>query len=252
MAIEYSELNDGLNVFPREHYGWENGDHIRRLVCNWSDRYELADEIDGTIYPYNTNSGAYCIDIRIDPWPGASEDAGSGMAYYEKAVVTALYSTRYYHNGTELRSEELGPKTTTLSLSHYPLAWGAANGPPLHPKEAPEPFLPGLVYTITRHKIWTMPVSVLGLVGCINSGAVSSVMLGLTFGAQTLLYQPPRITRKFTSGGITSFFVKQSFIYQPGTWNKCFRTDTATWTDIYVAGGDRVLPYTVADFSSIV
>jgi hypothetical protein len=82
-------------------------------------------------------------------------------------------------------------------------------------------------------------------------------LLGITFPAQTLLFNPPTINRKITTAGAQAWTVACRFSYRASGWNKSWRAATQQWEQVYYrnpSGSGSTAPYnnfSTADFSQV-
>jgi hypothetical protein len=98
-----------------------------------------------------------------------------------------------------------------------------------------------------------VPAAVLTLIGKVNSTDVASPSLGLTFAAETLLYNPPRLRRQVSSSGAVSVTLAYAFLYKPQTHNKFWRAATQAWEPIFKTGvSGAVKVYELGDFSALI
>ncbi len=237
----------------------------RKLICAWGDRATLANDIlspGNNVYPYN-NSGALVSHVpKIRPLAGGKETQGAQihMASYEKAVVTVNYSTKGrivgVTPGGDLISEWMSTGSTFKTLDRTQLAWAANDGEPLRPGEGPDKIEPVANYVLLYNSLPSLPGSVLTSPGTVNSEAVSTYLLGLTFAAETLMYAGSNITRSLNPQGASAFQVRQKFRYRANAdefgvhgWNYFWRTKKNKYEQVFEAGGDRIKPFTPIAFN---
>jgi len=116
--------------------------------------------------------------------------------------------------------------------------------------------IPGATYTLTWYRMKILPASVLKFLGTINSKPFVTKTLGLTFDAQTLLYQPSSI--RVDNKGL--FTIPLRFLYKPAPklginqgWNYFWQASTQTYEARYtVLNGTitQIKPYQVVDYDS--
>lgn len=247
---------------------WSKGEFIgiRRLICDWDDRFALIEWLDrypNSIYPYA--DGPFDAIARHVAIEGMGEQGNVTQYYgdddpanrtgsvvlatYPKARVTVKYSTegpRYV--GRTLTSEWLLPDTTTMPLNPAIFRWNNNTGKVLDEGERPVHIRYGFQYVIRFHKLWAVPTWVLGRMGTCNSNVVGGNLLGLTFAAERLLYQPPTIRTGLTVGAVPTYDVTIHYKYHPAGWNKFWRQSTATYEDIYLAGGAQYIQYPAVQY----
>jgi hypothetical protein len=246
-----------MTGWPRS--GWKNGqfEATRRLLCDWGDRFALLDWIDrypNSIYPYADGpADALASQAAVE---GMGEQGNEtytptdglrspmALATYEKAVVTIKYTTegpRYF--GGTLISEWLLPDVESHPLNPALFRWTNNTGKVLDEGERPVFTRYGLQYVIRFHRLLAVPAWVLGRVGTCNSNVVGGGLLGLTFAAQRLLYQPPTIKTSLTTGTLTTYEVTTHYKYHPAGWNKFWRQSTGQYENIYLANGAQYIQY---------
>jgi hypothetical protein len=239
---------------------WNKGEFtgIRRLICDWDDRFALIDWIDrypNSIYPYADGPvDAIATQAAIEGMGEQGSETYSPtdglrapmvLATYPKARVTIKYSTegpRHVGGGTFL-SEWLLPDVTTMPLNPAIFRWNNNTGKVLDEGERPVHMRYSFQYVIRYHQLVAVPSWVLTRVGTCNSNVVGGNLLGLTFAAQRLLFQPPTIKSTLTVGGRSKYEVTIHYKYHPAGWNKFWRQSTATYEDIYLAGGGQYIQY---------
>lgn len=227
-----------VNGQPVENWGEDEFTATRQLRCAWSDRLQLmADLIGGRdVYPY-FDSGSRLTARTGGAVPFGRQVGESGVtASYETALVTINYSTKGNDkegNQGDLYSETLEPNVEFLTLGHEDFRWGSADGEALKENEAPGRLIRSLDYLLTIYQVYAIPSAVLDLIGCVNYTSWLADLLGLTFPAGTLLYNPPQITRKITFEEIEPWTLSFRFSYRPDGWNKFWRQKTQQFESIY-------------------
>lgn len=153
--------------------------------------------------------------------------AGSMMTYDE-----SLVSVNYSHEQKDLAVEELEPTIEFRTLDHRLFRW-ASNDDILLEPEAPGRLLQKMNFVKTFYFVTAIPAAVFTAVGHVNSGSHTSTFFGATFLPETLLYQPPNISRSITIGGGADLFtVKIKFSYNPFGWNKFWRAKTQAYDEM--------------------
>lgn len=228
-----------------------------QLRCAWQDRFTLmryATTDGGMLYPRAPGTLARCRSASAVPAPGklsAEDESGSALACYDKALVTLQFvRDKRTPETTQLVSETIQPTSEHVTRDPSLFRWGSANGDRLEPMEAPSVLVRGLDYLITFHEVYIVPAAILTLPGYVNSSAVTTRLLGLTFPAETLLFQPPTITRRITSKEIGAWTCAFRFSYRASTWNKPWHAKDQKFDTLYTIGGNRYRSYPLADFAS--
>lgn len=274
MPVSYGEEQGS----PTEQHTPNGLEVTRRLRCAWVDRATLADELLGTAYSRGGITPTLAICRRVSTNPFDAENVGAGSyAAYADAIVEASYTERDPVSGTlpEVVDEELvserfegtaefltrpydRPATdaelaATPAKKRYALYfWDAGKTIPITEKAAPGLLLTGFDYILTKHQVDDVPDDILSLQGHCNVDAVTcrtEGLTGLTFAAQTLLFQPPTISRVITTAGAKTWTQDLRFKFKPQGWNVFFRDATQAWATMYDADGDAVLIYPTGDFS---
>lgn len=214
------------------------------LRCLWSDRFSLVQDIVGNqrAWPHGTWTTvaprAYAASIKQD----TSVFATTGQS---NEVVHAIVSVRYGCKVLQLVSESLEPTVEFLTLDHNQFRWAnaAADGPgdPVLEAEAPGKLFRGLNLVRTYYQLNSVPTAILTLPGAVNAAQYVSALLGLTFPAETLLFQPPKLDRVIKTTGATGFNMTLKFQYKPQGWNTFWRAKTREWSKMWIladAGAD--------------
>ena len=195
------------------------------LHCAWADRWELAAEISNLLlYPNAPGTLARAKSITIRPFTRVANTTPAQNADYEMAEVTTEYvfdrDTPEEQN-QELIAEAIEPTAQNLTLDWQYFRWKTANLK-VQPGEAPSLIFRGLDYVLTKYNVVAVPATALTLVGCCNNAQITSPTLGLTFAAQTLLFNPPSIQRRIVLGETPEFkwTLTYRFTFNAGGWNK--------------------------------
>ena len=85
------------------------------------------------------------------------------------------------------------------------------------------------------------------------SGKVNATPLtiaaGLTYDAETVMYQNPRVSRTISSNGVDQYAVAYLFVVQPNGWNNQLNPKNMEWESFTTATGEKM--YKTADLSVI-
>jgi len=262
ISVTYYEANG----WPKDAYTIDGFAGERKLVCDWGDRHTLATEImtpPNNIYPYN-DIGAMVTHIpRVEGWRKGKQSAGTtaGMASYEKAVVTVNYSTFGVATGTTpnqlLISEwtETWSEVKTLDKTKY--FWGTAPKN-LGPGEGPSKLEPGMDYILVYHNLLVVPGAVTTVPGTCNSNVVNAYLLGLSFPAETLVFDGANVKHRITTTGSTGYTVRYRFRFKPNVrdgeakgWNWQWNANKGhdRYEQLYDEDGDVKKTYTPTTFS---
>ncbi len=235
---------------PQENWGEDGLTATVQLICNWTERTTVAAQTVGIrqLYPRIPLSGARAKSSSCVPF-GQIEQAASGAAGYGKAIVTINYESKDAPEGDDLISESLEPTAEFQTLDYQDFRWGSAEGTALKEAEAPGRLVRGLEYVHTRHRMLSVSPYVLSLVGYVNSDAMYAPTLGLSFAAETLLYNPPTLTKKFTSTEAEATQGVFRFTFKPTGWNTFWRQETKAYEAMYHKTTGLYTNFPSGDFS---
>lgn len=238
----------------KEDYQLESGFNASvTLRCAWAERYLLIESLIGKVWPYSPgDNGPACISAGCMPSPArASTDEQSLV--YETAIISFNFSNQI----KDFISETLEPTAEFQILDYKRFRWSSAAGEPLLEGEAPGLLQRGLNLNRTIYQVETVPTTVLTACGHCNRVAYTSALLGLTFGAETLLFNPPTLSRSIKTNGDETKTIAMKFSFKPNTWNKFFRQKNANvapdfgWEYIYTTEGEIYKPYQPDDFAGL-
>ena len=243
---------------PTEEWG-ENGLMATvKLICAWTDRTALVADIVGLrrVYPRIPASFAFARSSSCVPF--CDLPAGlppNNVQYIESgaAVVTIKYDVKgpQQKNGNQLYSESLEGTAEFMTLDPSGFSWGSSGGTPLKDGEAPGRLARGLDYILTLYSCPRIPSATFDLMECVNSGPVMAPMLGMTFAKETLLYNPPSLSRKVTADGTEGWDITYRFTYRAAGWNVFWRASTGAYEAMYVTGGTKYKNYPTANFNGV-
>lgn len=224
MAYSFTTPCAEMNGSPVEVAGKDSFKATVTLRCTWANRYSLAGEIAGwSLYPNLSATGARARSISITPFTVVNNETPAQNASYENALVVVEYvfdKDTPDEDGGTLFSESLEPTAQNLTQPWESFKW--KSGPQIQAGEAPSKILRGLDYVLTKYNLSAIPAAALTLVGCCNDATVSASTLGLSFDAETLLFNPPSLQRTVTIGSSPSkkWTAAYRFTYKPEGWNK--------------------------------
>ena len=216
----------------------------RRVECAWSNRFNEAAALDDLEYPYAPGCGAFPKYMHIDSMGGQTNSPGS-LATYEKAVITIKYSSQLNTNGAII--EWISGGDILEPTSSGETYWSDVT----QRKKHPYILRSGGVFNHVRRKLGVVPPAVITQVDYVNNAVASSIILGITFAAETLRAQLPLIRRTYTASGLTSFYVHQRFAYRSNGglgWNSAYRADAGAYQYIYDINGSRLDDYPLTNF----
>ncbi len=218
------------------------------LRCPWLSRHPLVNDLIGNQreWPWGSGERPRVVSTSFVPFKTQFTVIGQGIVYKD-AVINVSYSTKV----TDLISESIEPNAEFLTLDFHGFRWGAAVGVPLNEGEAPGFLLRSLNLVRTLYHLDSIPSVVLSAVGQVNDADYFSDLLGLNFPQGTLLYTPPTMDRTITTAGSEGWNLTLKFAYKPQGWNKYWRAETQTWTNIFIAGGAQYDAYEEGDFSAL-
>ncbi len=245
-AEEHATVNEGMTL--------ETGVAAQvTLVCDWVDRFLLMADLLST--PRVWPNGGFVVPPKAaratsKPVPAKYNTVGQACEY-DFALVTIEYS----HKVVDTVSESLEPTAEFITADHRQFRWGNAFGPVLLEGEAPGYLLKSCNLVRTFYNLATLPPDIISLVGNSNAAAYVSASLGVTFPIETLLFQPPSLSRVFTTTGVSGWTAQTKMSYKPQGWNKFWRGAGAlgagAWEDIWHINGTVVYkPYPPASFAN--
>jgi len=248
--------------YPQERMSFAKYAAVDKVICDWDDRVQLARELIGWVgniktkphlYTDNTYGDLYAGEIEIEPIM-SMDGAGS----YEKATLTIEYSTVEweYHDADEVYVEEnIEPASEFVTISTDGLYWSISKGNPLPKDSAPSKIERYVEWVYRIYQIKSLPEWVWSYPGTINSKAVTSRKLDITFDAGTLLCGNPEATRQATTNGHESWELTVRFTYNSAGWNYYMKTNAdgdVTYSRIYDGASNTKKFYAENDFRNIV
>lgn len=233
-----------------------------QLKCAWSQRTGILNNILLTPleWPYQPGNAIYAVSGSIKPFTGEKGTIdGSGYAW-DEALLSVHFETLAVGDdpggggGQVIYSESIEPTAEFLTIPPTDFRWGSATGTALKQEEAPGRLEIGLDYIVTFYKMASVPAWVLTLINKTNNASVVSASLGVTFGAGTLLFNPPKISRSVSLGGSGAYTIQTRYTYKASGWNYFYRAETGTYVQMYHkdGGGSPYLNFATADFSGAI
>lgn len=244
------------------------------LRCVWANRYTVMGDILNNIRGYpnllSTEGSpiSWAATGSITPVARNTAVASDEQSVkYEQALLEIQYQpTENNRTGAgtpedpyvySLFSESLEPTAEFLTVNPEGLFWENDGLIPLKHEEAPGMLIPSFDYMQTRYRLSTIPSEVLTLIGHCNDAEIKSELLGLDFPAETLLFQPPTMSRQIDSNGDGLWTLHTRYQYKASTWNKYWRSNRASAGPIYkkkegtVDDYDEYKAYPLGDFTNI-
>lgn len=218
------------------------------LRCAWTARASLINDIVGArrAWPHSSFP-VQPIAMQAGVVPAGNYVQDGQACAYAEALVTIVYSTLI----KDLITETLEPTAEFLTLDWKNFRWGSGNGDPLLEKEAPGRLYKSLnLVRVMADRTPPFATGLLTQIGNVNGAAYTSSMLGLTFAAETLLFQPPNIQRTVNTAGVQKATITTKFSFKPQGWNKYWRAATQQWERIFVYNGAEYKNYPLGDFSA--
>lgn len=222
------------------------------LRCLWADRFALMADLLAT--PRVWPNGGFVVPPKAatassKPFPTNYLTVGQACEY-QHALVTVNYS----HKIVDTISESLEPTAEFVTVDHKQFRWNDAFGPVLLEGEAPGFLVKGCNLVRTFYNQPALPPNMLDLIGKSNGAIYNSVLLGVSFPIETLLFQPPTMNRTFTTTGTNGWTLQTKFAFKPQGWNKFWRAaannGAGDWAEIWHINGLAVYkPYPPDDFS---
>jgi hypothetical protein len=247
-----------------------------QLRCAFSDRHLLAADIVGNMRQWPRVVGSVsprAASASIRPLGGKATTDGQALVY-DDAIVTVNYENRDVEDRpvggggsgsgsgssgpTQLVSESIEPMLNKIKLDHKMFRWGNVRDQPLQENEAPSRSEWSMSIRRTHYRVPPpLPSALIDLIGCVNDSDYYSELLGMTFPAETLLFQPGPLTRTImTDGSGRAYDVNMMFHYKPDGWNKFWCALTAQYEEMFYIdttnnGSDPYKNNEPADFSML-
>ena len=201
------------------------------------------------------DSPMYCREVRIEGLGKPSLAIDGGPHYDGGARLIATYETLPFDPEDDDPAGESPGRFLTESLSiggrlvtlpKQAFKWSSDSGELAEADSSPGRLLPQAEYRLTRHRVPTLPKSVIfAALGKVN---------GSTFGqaaAGTLLFLGAEARREHTGGGSKAWEIDLRFAYEPQGHNNQFRASTGEFEQLVTKSGGDAL-YDSADFAALV
>lgn len=241
--------------FPKENCGPDGMKAVSEHQGPWHQRWDFINWVlgyGGMIYPWRERSRARAVSTSAYGI-GASGCDSQGFMAYKEVVITVNWEPPSDENPEteDLINESIEPTTEFLTLDHEDFRWGSSTGDKLQEAEAPGKLVRGLDYVVTQYQVRRLPSAILSLTGCCNSMPFRTWTLGWSFGAETLLYQPPTLSRKITTDGADAWQVTHRLSYRSTGWNRFWRSKTQSWESIYHKDGGLYKNFPLGNFQML-
>ena len=215
MGVSYEEL-DG---WPRS--TWDQGDFDgeRRMLCAWSDRVALLNELDANPFWPTSNypegpADALIRSARIFPF---ARMLGNTYAEYEWCVILARYSTRgpQWDAINKLYIEEtLDPSGMSFSVDSENLRW-VSDEEPVLANDAPTNHDYLVEYQVSFHFLTSLPTWILSRPGLVNANTFGTAGLGfVSFAPGTLKYMGSAVRGTYSLAKLPRYTVTAKFSYK--------------------------------------
>lgn len=250
MPVSYSSISCSEEYGTRRDIGDVNtgiGAQVT-LRCAWADRYLLMDDLLSTPQPWPFATGVIPYAMNAVAVPAGVADNDGQACGYQDALVTVTYNTQII----DTASEAIEPTLDYDVEDYRKFRWASGTGDLLTEGESPPRILRAMNIVRTRYRLSAIPDECLTCIGKVNNATYTSSLLGLTFAAETLLFEPAPLIRSFTNFGSQGFTMTNKFGFKPNGWNKFWRTSTETYERIYLKGSATPYrPYPLGDFSAL-
>ena len=208
---------------------WRAGVTLR---VDWDVRYTLIADLlnNRRQWPYTTgytgSATPRAQTCAMVPDLTTFTQTEQGIIYAE-ALITVSYDSSVEE---DLIAESLEPTAEFITLDYRNFQWD--DGTPLNEQEAPGKLLRGLNYSQQRFSLTSIHADFYNLIGGVTDADHMSSLLGFTFPAETLLYEPPKSQRTITTQGDKGWNLTTNWKYKPEGWNKFWRAKTQTFGEI--------------------
>lgn len=255
-TIQYSEV-DGS---PDENWTFNGLTATVKLLTPWYLRYALTCDIlsNRRLYPWIPGSMATAREATITPFGPGIPNADKMSFDYELALVTFKYIyDSHKPEGKDGRGEiasiSLEPTAEFLTVDPTDFHWGSSTGDTLLENEAPGKIVRGIDLVYTQFEVSAIPIAILALPSCCNNTPLAIPVIGLTFAAETLLYQPPGIEKRITVDQKEKWKLTHRLSFKPTGWNKFWRAKTQQYEEMYYKGSSTPYKnYPPASFDPVV
>lgn len=226
------------------------------LQVPWASRYDLAFDVlsNQREWPYGShNLKPRAASCTMRPLLSSATQSDQGFVYQDALVTFNYLVPNADGEGNNLIAEEIESATEFITLDHTRFRWAGQFGEPLLADESPGRLNRTVRFKRTYYQVAPpLHVDYLNLPGTSNVASVASSGFGVTFGAQTLVFEDPVVSRTIkTDGSGFALTLQTSFIYRASGWNKFWRAKTQSFASIYLHGGAEYFNYPPASWTNI-
>lgn len=227
------------------------------LHCDWNNRWSLVADLlnNSKVLPGYGTGAPVALKAAVKPF-GTHVTDGQGLVW-DLAQVDVTYGPKKFAEigSYDIVAESLEPMAEFRRLPWQNFRWGSKTGTPIIQDEAPGKLEIKLNLVRQLFKV-AVPLDplVLDATGKCNEAEYESVLLGVTFPEETLLYLEPKLDRTLRNDGSDGVNYTQTWAYKPTGWNKFWRAETNAYEYMYQttdAGTDPHKPYEPIDFSAL-
>lgn len=230
------------------------------LLCDYANRFLLVADIleNRRVYPFSPSVEAPAAkSCAIQVGIGEQGTTVGQAISYSVSRVTVTYDSSQTDS---LFAQSIEPTAEFRIEDHKQFRWGydalipwdPANGAPLMEKEAPGKLIKGLNLIQEHYNVNSLDARLISGVGEVNEEEYTSPILGLTFEAESLLFNPPSLRQTINTAGEVTWTVRTSWTYKKNGWNKYWRAATQEYGFIYhYASDDPYKSYTPSDISDL-
>ena len=269
-ATDYFEMPGS----PTESYDHREGtlSATRIFKCAWEDRYAVRDRLfDAATQQYEYFDDLWAVSCKIDPFttPPIAESALNKKAVYQAAILTVQYETitgfpaeqsEGNLTGAEFCSETIELETQLLNTTSGQLWWNTGKTSAVDDGQSPEKLVQFKKYSITFHRVTTIPTTFTSLAGTVNvaafvtvHGIIDDITITTTGNYLYNGYSEQRVITGFGTAGwdVTLSFTEILNGQTSNAWNYFWNPNTQAWSRVYDDAGSAVSIYTAADWTPL-
>jgi hypothetical protein len=271
MTILWVPPSSGLSAVAEAFSEKEEWDLIQpptadvKLRVPWSQRHLVVSAVAGMQWPYLSSVPLYCVHAGVSTIPNTRcLNDGYGNQYAEAFVDLhfdpfSTFTESIKTNGEMLKVPRVGTLFNSSGDTQFMLlAWKEESEAVLPytsvtPEEAPSKIITGIDYEVAFEELDLIPDEVLTLVDCCNADPVTTINLGLTFEAETLILLSSDAKHTVNIDGSVKNSLNLKFGWRKNGWNRYWRATTQSWEYQYVipiAATDLPVPDHPASFDA--
>lgn len=260
--IEDMDLNTGFRATRHLKVAWNNRITLAREMLGWTESAGV-----GVLYHKPHPYPHYPAGIGVMPeassvhftgFGGSKTGADATLLAYDWCTLDVGYSIQPGGGAPEqddpatetelvLADENLEPGGEFITVSRDDLFWDSGQTEKLDPTEAPSVLIGLVTWTYTKHNVPAIPESIFANVGKTNTGLFKSAGMNIAFGAETVLYIGPGLSRQITAAGPVSWELTLNLSVNWDGWNMFRKSGDTAPAAIYDENGDVFKPYPTAD-----